>query len=89
MVTSGRAGIIKPNPSYACSAMTSAVSPILAFARAALRDPNWKAAMEAEYAALLTNRTWELVPRPPGANVVTDKWVFRVKYKPDGSLDRY
>ena len=45
--------------------------------------------MEAEYAALVANRTWELVPRPPGANVVTGKWVFRVKYKPDGSLDRY
>ena len=45
--------------------------------------------MEAEYAALLTNRTWELVPRPPGANIVTGKWVFRVKYKPYGSLDRY
>ena len=45
--------------------------------------------MEAEYAALLANRTWELVPRPPGANIVTGKWVFRVKYKPYGSLDRY
>jgi hypothetical protein len=30
-----------------------------------------------------------LVPRPPGANVVTDKWIFKHKLKPDGSLDRY
>lgn len=26
---------------------------------------------------------------PPGANVVTGKWVFRHNLKPDGSLERY
>jgi hypothetical protein len=30
-----------------------------------------------------------LVSRPPRANVVTDKWIFRHKLKADGSLDRY
>jgi hypothetical protein len=30
-----------------------------------------------------------LVPRPPGANVVTGKWIFKHKLKTDGSLDRY
>jgi hypothetical protein len=30
-----------------------------------------------------------LVPRPPGVNLVTGKWVFRHKFKSDGSLDRY
>ena len=73
---------------YVCAAI-SAISPIPMSARAALRDPNWKAAMDDEYVALIANHTWELVPRPPGANVVTRKWVFRVKYKPNGSLDRY
>jgi hypothetical protein len=42
-----------------------------------------------EYEALLSNSTWDLVPRPPGANVVTDKWIFKHKLKADGSLDHY
>jgi histone deacetylase 1/2 len=32
---------------------------------------------------------WQLVPRPPRANVITGKWVFRYKTRPDGSLERY
>jgi hypothetical protein len=43
----------------------------------------------AEYKALLSNSTWDLVPRPPGANVVTGKWIFKHKLKADHSLDRY
>jgi hypothetical protein len=30
--------------------------------RATLADPNWHAAMEEEYGALLSNGTWKLVP---------------------------
>jgi hypothetical protein len=42
-----------------------------------------------EYEALLSNNTWDLVPRPPGANVITGKWIFKHKLKADSSLDRY
>jgi hypothetical protein len=42
-----------------------------------------------EYAALLANHTWDLVPCPPGTNVVTGKWLFRHKLTSNGSLDRY
>ena len=45
--------------------------------------------MRFEYDALVTNWTWTLVPRPPGANIITDKWVFRHRFLPDGPLDRY
>jgi hypothetical protein len=42
-----------------------------------------------EYVALLANHTWDLVPCPPGTNVVTVKWLFRHKLTSNGSLDRY
>ena len=45
--------------------------------------------MREEFDALQRNRTWQLVPRPPRANVITCKWVFRHKTRPDGSLERY
>jgi hypothetical protein len=54
-----------------------------------LKDPNWLEAMTEEYRALLGNDTWDLVPPPRNANIVSGKWVFRHKLKPDGSLDRY
>jgi hypothetical protein len=45
--------------------------------------------MTEEYCALLGNDTWDLVPPPRHANIVSGKWVFRHKLKPNGSLDRY
>jgi hypothetical protein len=45
--------------------------------------------MEAEYAALLANQTWDLVPRPSGSNIVTGKWIWTHKRRADGTLERY
>jgi hypothetical protein len=45
--------------------------------------------MASEYDALQRNRTWRLVDKPPGANVVTGKWMFKHKLNPDGTLERY
>jgi hypothetical protein len=45
--------------------------------------------MQDEFDALQANDTWTVVPRPSGVNLVTGKWVFRHKFKSDGSLDRY
>jgi hypothetical protein len=45
--------------------------------------------MQEEFDALQRSRTWELVPRPPYANAITGKWVFKHKLLPDGTLERY
>jgi hypothetical protein len=84
MRTRGKRGIRMPALFEA-----ALLSPIPHTYRAALADPNWRAAMEAEYSSLLANNTWDLLPRPPRANVVTGKWVFKHKFKADGSLERY
>ncbi|XP_061348292.1 uncharacterized protein LOC133293706 [Gastrolobium bilobum] len=55
----------------------------------ALDDPNWKEAMNVEMKALQKNSTWDLVPLPTGKKPIGCKWVFTVKLKADGSLDRY
>ncbi|KAI5323399.1 hypothetical protein L3X38_032471 [Prunus dulcis] len=39
--------------------------------------------------ALNKNATWELVPLPKGKNKVRCRWVFTLKHKADGSIDRY
>jgi hypothetical protein len=49
-------------------------SSVPSFVCVALADPHWCCAMEEEYAALLANHTWALVPRPPSTNMVTGKW---------------
>lgn len=45
--------------------------------------------MDAEYMALVENKTWHLVPPKKGRNIIDYKWVYKVKRKADGSLDRY
>ena len=54
-----------------------------------MHDRNWKAAMDSEYLALMKNKTWHLVPPKKGINIIDCKWVYKVKRKSDGSLDRY
>jgi histone deacetylase 1/2 len=54
-----------------------------------LKDPNWLDAMTEECHSLLGNDTWDLAPLPWNANIISGKWIFHHKLKPDGSLDRY
>lgn len=55
----------------------------------AMHDVHWKHAMEEEIKALRRNQTWTLVDLPASKRVVGCRWVYTVKLKADGSLDRF
>ncbi|CAH9132305.1 unnamed protein product, partial [Cuscuta epithymum] len=45
--------------------------------------------MQKEIHALEENGTWTLIHLPPGKKVVDSKWVYKIKYKPNGDIERY
>lgn len=49
----------------------------------------WAEAAQIEMDALASNGTWELVELPPDRKQVGSRWVFLIKRKPDGTIDRY
>jgi histone deacetylase 1/2 len=89
MQTRGKSGISQPRQIFNLSAIPVDISKLPKTYRGALSDPNWKLAMEEEYGALIASQTWDLVPPPPHANIVSGKWLYRHKHNADGSLARY
>ena len=51
--------------------------------------PQWQVAMDEEFNILITNKTWRLTDLPPGRKAIRCKWVYALKTKLDGSLDRF
>ena len=45
--------------------------------------------MNKELEALEANNTWTLVDIPKGKKPISCKWVYKVKYKANGEVERY
>ena len=45
--------------------------------------------MQKEYDVLIKNGTWNLLDPPFGTNPIGCKWVYKNKYKSDGSLENH
>ena len=45
--------------------------------------------MALEFEALQKQGTCSLVPAKPGHNIIGCKWVFKLKQKSDGNIERY
>ncbi|KAL3376952.1 hypothetical protein AABB24_003396 [Solanum stoloniferum] len=45
--------------------------------------------MDQEIQALSTNKTWDIVDLPLGKSPIGCKWVYKIKFKADGSVERY
>ena len=92
MTTRAKNGIYKPNSKYFSNfyaTNTTTIPPLPKDPASAIRDPNWKNAMLDEFNALVANKTWELLPRPPDVNVIRSMWIFCRKRKSDGSFQRH
>lgn len=50
---------------------------------------NWKAAMDDEFNSLQRNKTWVLTKLPEGRTAIDNRWVFKVKNKAGGGIDRF
>ena len=55
----------------------------------AAKDPRWIEAMNEEMRALRKNETWDLVPHSPHRKAIGCRWIYKVKYNADGSVNRY
>jgi len=49
----------------------------------------WINAMNDEYASLMKNQTWELVELPENKVPIGSKWLYKTKFKADGTIDKF
>ena len=53
------------------------------------KDPRWVATMNEEMHALCKNEAWDLVPHSPHKKEIGCRWIYKVKYNVDGSVNHY
>jgi len=49
----------------------------------------WKKAIEEEFDSINKNNVWTIVDKPLGKNIVSTKWIFKIKKNPEGDIQRY
>ena len=59
------------------------------FYHQAVAYPEWRKAMDEEIKAMEDNHTWSIVSLPQGKHSIGCRWVYKIKYKQDRSVERY
>lgn len=54
-----------------------------------MTSKEWQEAMQKEIEALEKNKTWTVTTLPPGKKAIGCKWIYKLKYRADGSLERH
>jgi hypothetical protein len=100
MTTRSQTGSLKPKQFHGFKLYHSTKHPLQSFHTIlSEKEPNnftkaaansrWQDAMLQEFQALVSNGTWTLCPRPLNHNIIRNKWVYKIKQKPDGSIERF
>lgn len=89
MTTRSQTGSLKPKQPFTGPSQICLPATLPSTVTEALSNTHWKIAMEEEYNALKRNHTWTLVAPTPSMNIVGSKWVFRIKYNLDGTVQRH
>jgi transposase InsO family protein len=54
-----------------------------------IQKKEWEDAMTKEYQSIIKNDVWEIVPRSKNKDVVSSKWLYKIKHAADGSIEKY
>ncbi|GKA00552.1 retrovirus-related pol polyprotein from transposon TNT 1-94 [Tanacetum coccineum] len=54
-----------------------------------VKDRNWVDVVNAEFEALNRNNTWSITCLPKGRKPIGSKWIFKIKDKASGEIERY
>ncbi|KAL0370630.1 UNVERIFIED_CONTAM: Retrovirus-related Pol polyprotein from transposon RE1 [Sesamum angustifolium] len=49
----------------------------------------WVSAMHVEIQALENNKTWDIMPLPKDKRAIGCRWIYKLKIRPDGTIDRH
>jgi hypothetical protein len=55
----------------------------------AIQKKEWEDCMTKEYQSIIKNDVWEIVPRPKNKDVVSSKWLYKIKHVVDGSIEKH
>ena len=55
----------------------------------ALKNENWRDAMQQEYSSLTKNHVWELIPLPENVKTIECKWHFANNYDIDSNVTKH
>jgi hypothetical protein len=54
-----------------------------------IQKKEWAEAMTKEYQSIIKNDVWEIVLRPNSKDMVSSRWLFKIKHVVDGSIEKY
>jgi hypothetical protein len=54
-----------------------------------IQKKEWVDSMKEEYQSIIKNDVWEIVPRPKNKDVVSSKWLYKIKHATYGSIEKH